>query len=171
MSTTTRAGRRFRDVRDGERLMSVPPTALPVSRRAYTAVAAWLFASTLFVAGPRVAADLPSPVSQRTGTITATFRLLVVGHLGTHMTLWVAFGPAAGRFGLLRLRPARPNLYTATDRFPVPSKVVIVYLAGQGVIQTRFGPAPGNPVVTIERLGPLYVSDHLPVVRWRVPVG
>jgi hypothetical protein len=42
------------------------------------------------------------------------FRLHVVGRPSPGTTFWVAYGPLAGRFGIIRLHAAGSNMYEAS---------------------------------------------------------
>jgi hypothetical protein len=106
-------------------------------------------------------------------TASVTFRLNVTGQ-DPSLTYWVAYGPLSDHFGLVRLHSMGSNRYGASDRLPTQGRTIFAYLAGHGVMHTRFGPAPGNPVVTIKRIGPLGMSHiRLALVQWRVqrPAG
>jgi hypothetical protein len=108
----------------------------------------------------------------RMATETATFRLHVAGPVGSSLTFWVAYGPLDDRFGLIQLHSVGRGLYQAQSLLPAQGRTVFAYLVGRGTIHARFGPAPGNPVVTIRRIGPVSMADlHLPMVRWSAPVG
>lgn len=108
----------------------------------------------------------------RPGVALTTFRLRVVGDPARDTTFWVAYGPLAGRFGIVRLRERSFGVYAATARLSTTGRTDITFVAGHGVIHTRAGPAPGNPVVTIRTLGPISIWPRgIPVVKWWAPVG
>jgi hypothetical protein len=105
-------------------------------------------------------------------SVTATFRLVVSGQADSSLTFWVAYGPLRDGFGLVQLHPAGQGRYRASVTLPAEGRTVFAFLAGHGTIRTRFGPAPGNPVVTIRRIGPVNLAElRLPTVRWMVPAG
>lgn len=105
------------------------------------------------------------------GTVQTTFRLRVQGHVGPRTTFWVAYGPLADRWGIVQLHAAGHGIFLSQRRLPLNGRSVFAYLEGNGAIATRIGPAPGNPVVTIRRLGPFRVSSRgLPLVCWTAPV-
>jgi hypothetical protein len=109
---------------------------------------------------------------QPTAPTVQSFRLHVDGKVGPKATFWVAYGPLAGHFGLIRLRLAGPGLYAAAVRLPGSGTSEFAYLRGNGVIRTPHGAAPGNPVTTIRVLGPVTVpQSRLPTVQWQAPVG
>jgi hypothetical protein len=118
------------------------------------------------------AAAKTDAVARPVAQVSVTFRLQVGGHPASGATFWVAYGPLAGRFGLVRLHRSDGGVYTATRRLPATGRAVFAYLAGNGVVRTRVGLAPGNPVVTIERFGPALPTQLRPqLVHWRAPVG
>lgn len=109
-----------------------------------------------------------------TATVLETFRLQISGSPETGTTFWVAYGPLAGHFGVIQLHRSAAGKYVAQQRLPARGRTVFAYLGGQGVMQTRLGVAPGNPVITIRRIGPVTLSSaqrSLPVVQWYAPVG
>jgi len=110
--------------------------------------------------------------SAHTSTIVATtFRLQVPAHLGYNATFWVAYGPLAGKFGLIRLHKIGPQLYGATQRLPA-GRTVFAYIAGHGTVKTKAGLQPGGMVTTIRRVGPATPQRASRIeVRWAGPVG
>ena len=140
-------------------------------------VARLLVSMTIGLALSLMAPEIASPVHAAGGqahvrTVAMTFRLHVVGNLDQNATYWVAYGPIDGQFGLVRLQVAGSERYQAVRRVAIGARSVFAFLEGQGTIRTRFGPAPGNPVVTIKRLGPMTVgSAGISDVRWRAPAG
>jgi hypothetical protein len=114
----------------------------------------------------------PATVARPIAQISVTFRLQVAGQPANGETFWVAYGPLAGRFGLFQLHSAGGGWFHATRQLTADGRTAIAYLAGHGVVRTRYGPAPGSPVVTIERFGPMLLRElQLHVVYWHVPVG
>jgi hypothetical protein len=105
-------------------------------------------------------------------TVSTTFHLRVAGRLAPGTTLWVAYGPLRGKFGIIRLRAHAGNLYTATRVLPAAGKTVFSFIAGNGTMTTRLGVVPGNPVRTIRSIGPTSIWPHgVPTVLWRVPAA
>jgi hypothetical protein len=108
----------------------------------------------------------------RTRVVATTFRLQLAGRPAAGATFWVAYGPLAGRFGIIQLHRTPDGSYAATRALPAQGKTVFSYLAGQGVVHSRLGAVPGNPVVTIRSIGPVAASRLRPsIVRWEPPVG
>ena len=100
-----------------------------------------------------------------------TFRLEVAGHPAVHATFWVAYGPLAGRFGLIQLRDRGGGLYTASATLS-SGRTIFAFLEGFGVEHTRLGDVPGAPTYTIREVGPMSVPGKpLPTIRWHVPLG
>lgn len=127
------------------------------------------FASVLLPAAAPVAAD-QLPGSSR--TVPCVFRLHVNGNPGTSATFWVAYGPLHGRFGIIRLTRVGAHTFTARRNLPAGARTSFAYVEGQGTVHTRAGAAPGNPVITINTLGPLRLGARpLPLQRWAAPVG
>ncbi len=116
---------------------------------------------------------LPGRVEARTQLRTGliAFRLQVAGTPDAGATFWVAYGPLAGKFGIIRLHRNRSGMYVARARLPLHARTVFSYLEGQGTIQARFGLAPGNPVVTIRQVGPMPAGRPIPPIRWQAPLG
>ena len=132
-------------------------------------VALFLFAP----ACSRAAAQSTHEVRVRpAAAVVQSFRLQVDGEVGAKATFWVAYGPLAGHFGLIRLHPVGANLYSATVRLPGSGRTQFAYLRGNGVVRTPQGQAPGDPVTTIRLIGPVSVPRvALPTVQWQAPVG
>lgn len=108
--------------------------------------------------------------SSRTQLTRCTFRLQVQGRAKPGMTFWVAYGPLAGKFGLVRLQSSRLGMYTASRTFPAGGRTVLAYLSSRGTIHTPIGLAPSTPFVTIRRIGPIRIlAGSIPLVRWRAP--
>ncbi|HLJ69604.1 MAG TPA: hypothetical protein VKX16_19785 [Chloroflexota bacterium] len=120
---------------------------------------------------------LPAPAIGRSqsaaGVLTAvTLRLHVSGTVPAAMTFWIAFGPLDGRFHVVQLHRSTPGVYRVTRSLPAYGRTIFAYVAGHGVLSTRAGPAPGNPVITIAVIGPAsprVASAHH--VTWHVPIG
>jgi hypothetical protein len=104
--------------------------------------------------------------------VAVTFRLHVSGKPASDTTFWVAYGPLAGRFGLVQLHPSGAGVYSATQTLPTQGRTTFAYLAGRGAIQSRFGPAPGDPVTIIQRIGPVSARElDTSPITWTGPVG
>jgi hypothetical protein len=96
------------------------------------------------------------------------FRVSIPSQLPSSTTLWVAYGPVAGKFGLIRLRPGLRGEFVASGRFPAGTSATFYYIEGHGTIRTRAGVGPGNPVQTIGHVGPVVIGKQ-PVPLFRVP--
>ena len=108
--------------------------------------------------------------AQHSPMVVATFRLQVAGSISPGTTFWVAYGPVDGHFGIVQLHGAN-GTYSARQRVPA-GRTTVAYLAGHGTMKTRFGVAPGNPVVTIRRVESAVIGQGpLPTIRWIAPVG
>jgi hypothetical protein len=104
--------------------------------------------------------------------IVESFRLHVDGRVTPGTTFWVAYGPLAGHFGLIRLQPDGLHLYAATVRLPGSGRTQFAYVRGTGATRTQHGQVPGDPVVTIKVIGPVSVPQvELPTVQWQSPSG
>lgn len=105
--------------------------------------------------------------------VPVSFRIQVAGRPQPGTTFWVAYGPTAGAFGIVQLKPQGSSMWGASKRLPADARVDLAYLAGRGVIHTRFGPAPRDPVTVIRHLPPTPVSRLrlLHTVRWTPPTG
>lgn len=113
----------------------------------------------------------PVPV-RRSPMVMTTFRLHVAGRPGAQTTFWVAYGPLAGRWGLVRLHAGDRGLYAATRSLPRTGCTMFAYLVGSGARVTRAGRVPGNPTVTIRLIGPTSVSIPGRItVQWHTPIG
>jgi hypothetical protein len=100
------------------------------------------------------------------------FRLHVAGDLGRQASFWVAYGPLADHWGLIRLHAVGRGNYTATRHLPAEGRTLFAYLAGQGTVRTRGVVAPGNPIVAIRLIGPVSASQlGTTTVHWQVPIG
>jgi hypothetical protein len=112
------------------------------------------------------------PIGNTPPTILKTFRLQISGQPATGTTFWVAYGPLAGRFGIIRLHASGRTLYVATRPLPANGYTTFAYVAGHDTIRARFGLAPGNPVVTIRVFNGVSMSGgQLPTVQWQAPIG
>lgn len=108
----------------------------------------------------------------RNALTVLTLRVHAAAAVSPDTTFWVAYGPVGGHFGLVRLQPTAGHMYQARQALPADGRTTFAFLAGHGVITTRFGSAPGDPVQTIQRVGPVSILDlHLPTAEWRAPVG
>lgn len=124
------------------------------------------------LAGSAGAQGAAQPAGSRTHSVLVTFRLEVSGAPAARTTFWVAYGPLAGRFGLLQLHSLGGGTYGAQRRLPASGRTTYAYLAGQGVAHTRIGRTPGDPVITIESFGPTTaLQAGRFVARWTAPVG
>jgi hypothetical protein len=105
-------------------------------------------------------------------TTTTVFRLHVAGHPVSGASFWVAYGPLADHWGLVRLHAVGRGTYAATRILPVKGRTVFAYLAGRGSMWTRAGTAPGSPIVTICLIGPMSAT-HLgtTTIQWHAPIG
>lgn len=105
-------------------------------------------------------------------TFTTVFRLHVAGHSVRGASFWVAYGPLADHWGLVRLHAVGRGTYAATRILPVEGRTVFAYLAGQGTIWTRGGNAPGSPIATIRLIGPVAATNlGTTTIQWRAPIG
>jgi hypothetical protein len=101
-----------------------------------------------------------------------TFRLHVHGRIDPDATFWLAHGPIDGRFGIERLHFRGHGIFVLSHGFPLGVRAVFTFVMGHGVIKTRAGFEPGNPVVTISSIGPVYLNgETLPTVNWQAPIG
>ena len=130
------------------------------------------FAAVLLALGLSVSPTWASRSPSRPATALTSFRLQVVGPQDRSATYWVAFGPLAGRFGLVQLHESSPGVYVATRRLPTNQKGIFDFLSGRGDIHTRAGLAPGSPIIRIRQVGPTTIWPRgVPTVRWRAPAG
>ena len=129
-------------------------------------------AGICLIATPAMASPAQSTGHNRAQIVSMSFRLHVVGNTDPGATFWVAYGPVDGRFGLVQLRRLEPGVFQAMDRIRIGTRSVFAYLEGHGVVKTRFGNAPGDPVFTIRRVGPVTVTAAgVQSVRWRSVQG
>lgn len=109
---------------------------------------------------------IPQPAAQ------ATFRLQPPAGTSATATFWVSYGPVAGSFGLIRMHRNSQGVFVASARFPSGTRATFYYIEGRGVTSTPAGLAPGNPVRTLGREGPLSVGKQpIPLMRVAPPVG
>lgn len=124
----------------------------------------------LFVpSGAHAAPEQQTAWSHTTGVV---FRIHVAGQVKPGMTLWVAYGPLAGRFGVFRLQSQGGSVYHRTLQLPVGVRGEFVYVEGHGQQRTRAGLVPGGMVTTIGHVGPLIIGHAtVPLLRWQPPSG
>jgi|SRR5947209_17581029 len=104
--------------------------------------------------------------------VTMNFRLRLETQPAAGTTFWIAYGPLAGRFGLIRLHQTGQNLYTAHANLPAAGRANFAYIAGNGTVRTRLGLEPGIPTVTIRNFDRITPGQtQLPVVTWQPPIG
>lgn len=104
--------------------------------------------------------------------VRTAFHLQAESGLPPTTTYWVAYGPVAGKFGLIRLRNTGHGQFTAAGWFPSGTRATFYYIEGQGTIQTKAGPAPGNPVHTIGHTSPVIIGRQaVPLFRVPAPAG
>lgn len=124
--------------------------------------------TTVLFSDPAAASQQPS----RPAAALTTFRLQVAGAPDPGATYWIAYGPLAGKFGIVQLHPRSHGVYTASLQLPTNGKTVFSYIAGHGVVHTRMGVEPGSPVLTVRQFGPTSVWPHgIPSVRWHPPAA
>jgi hypothetical protein len=107
----------------------------------------------------------------RGGGEATRFRLQVSGRPAEGTTFWVAYGPLQNQWGVIRLQARGGGVYSASASLPA-GRTTFAYLAAQGSVQTKSGPAPGGVPVTIALLGPTtaFAVAHT-TVHWHVPAG
>ena len=99
------------------------------------------------------------------------FRLSVDGPVAPSDTFWVAYGPLAGTWGIVRLHATGPKLFETKITLP-RGRTVFSFIEGRGVMHTRLGDVPGNPVTTIRQVRSATVTGPaFPLVVWHVPIG
>ena len=132
-----------------------------------------LFATLLvtLLAGLPVSALAAAGERHPTATVSTPFQLRVDGPVGRGATFWVAYGPLAGTWGIKQLQAAGPGYYAGRLRLP-RGRTMFSFIQGKGVVYTRLGAVPGNPVTTIRHVGPVLVgAGAVPTVVWHVPIG
>lgn len=118
------------------------------------------------------AASSHGPAASRPQTALTIFRLQVAGNVDRGTTFWVAYGPLAGKFGMVQLRQRSAGVYEASRILPTGDRSIFAYMVGHGAVKTQEGLVPGNPVTVVKKVGPLSVWPHgVPAVRWQAPVG
>jgi hypothetical protein len=85
---------------------------------------------------------------------SVAFRLDVPGTVATNATFWVAYGPIAGRFGIVQLRPVGGGEYVGRAALPANSRGTFTYLTGTGRMHTRMGWVPRQTGIVIKTVGP-----------------
>lgn len=104
-------------------------------------------------------------------TSVSIFRLIVRGAVARDDTFWVAYGPLQDKWGIFQLHAAGANLYVGRAKLP-RGRTVFSFIQGRGVLHTRLGSVPGNPVTTIRQIGPTSAPiGDFPLVVWREPMG
>lgn len=147
----------------------MPPRLLVTRGPRWAAMSVALLALTMASLLPAEAKGRPLA---HVRSVAVTFRLHVAGQIAAGTTYWVSYGPLAGQWGIVRLRRTGPGRYEAAASIPATGRTIFSYLAGRGTLRTPAGLVPGDPVITIQRFGPMSASD-LPqtAVEWRPPVG
>lgn len=98
--------------------------------------------------------------------VQTAFHLQAPAAFSSGATFWVAYGPVGGKFGIVRLHHAASGQFVASARFPAGSRATFYYIQGQGVIHTRAGAAPGNPISTLGHQGPFVIGrQSIPLFR------
>lgn len=127
-----------------------------------------LLAVVVFIAAVASALGAPRAHASEPRLVQTAFHVQVPTTVPSRMTFWVAYGPVAGKFGIVRLHRASSREFVASARFPAGSRATFYYIEGRGSIQTRSGAAPGNPVTTLGHQGPLVVGRQ-PIPLFRAP--
>lgn len=133
----------------------------------------WIAAAALLVLSLALAApaDAQTPIRTVRQPVGSLFRLSVRGAVDPADTFWVAYGPLAGKWGIVQLHSAGNGLYVAHVTLPA-GRSVFSFIQGRGVMHTRLGAVPGNPVTTIRQIGPMSVPrGAFPLVVWQEPMG
>ena len=103
---------------------------------------------------------------------TTTFRLAVAGSPARGTTFWVSYGPLAGRFGVIELRPDGSHLFSARTVLPVDETGTFTYLEAQGTQKVHGVAQPGGIPVVIRTVGATTAAAaSRQVVHWSVPLG
>jgi hypothetical protein len=104
--------------------------------------------------------------------VNVAFRIHVSGKFPGDATFWVAYGPLAGRFWLVRLHKTFRGTFGTQRSLPSAGTSSFTYLVGRGSVSTPAGPAPGNPVTVIRTLGPVSVEQLARArIAWHLPAG
>jgi hypothetical protein len=129
-------------------------------------------AFSVFACSPVAAGGRPAVTKTHARTVLASFRIHVLGHGDPLASYWVAWGPLGDKFGLVQLHRRSGNTFAAEQQLPASGQTIFAYLVGRGVVHTAHGPVPGDPVVTIKRVGPVSMAHlHLSTVDWSGPAG
>jgi|SRR5947209_12421863 len=106
-----------------------------------------------------------------TATVATLFRLQVGGRPAPGTTFWVSYGPLQDQWGVIRLLSRGGGIYSAWASLP-SGRTSFAYLAAQGTVQTKAGPAPGGVPITIKLMGPTTTSTvaHT-TVHWQASRG
>jgi hypothetical protein len=134
-------------------------------------VAVGISAALLWIAGAN-AATVHQPSSGTPRIATSTFSVTVTGTPAKGTTFWVAHGPLAGRFGVIRLLPRGNHTYSARVSLPVTGVTSFTYLAAHGTRMVHGMPEPGGAEVvirTMESVTATVASQR--AVHWSVPLG
>jgi hypothetical protein len=128
-------------------------------------------AALLWITGTH-ATNVHHPPSHSPRLSTTTFGLTVTGTPAKGTTFWVAHGPLAGRFGVIRLQPRGNHTYSARVTLPVYGVTTFTYLAAQGTQMVHGMPEPGGTVVVIRAMESVTATvASQRVVHWSVPLG
>lgn len=101
----------------------------------------------------------------------SVFRLKVDGPVAPSDTFWVAFGPLRGLWGIIQLHTTGSKLYVASASLP-RGRTLFSFIQGRGIMHSRLGAVPGNPIMTIRQIGPTLASGGaFPLIVWHEPIG
>jgi hypothetical protein len=127
---------------------------------------------SIALASPALAGQAPSGQQSHSAYATMTFRLQLTQRMPSDATFWVAYGPLAGRFGVIRLQANGAGLYVGAKSLPRGARTTFAYVMGRGTVRTPAGPQPGGRVVTIQVMSDQTVGKaEIPLVHWQGPVG
>jgi hypothetical protein len=106
----------------------------------------------------------------RVGTVV--FRLHAPVPVPRSTTFWVAYGPLAGKFGIIQLLPAGSGQYAGRAALPADDRTVFTYISGIGRMHTRAGWVPRRGGTPIRSVGPTsaLAASRIPV-RYIPPIG
>ena len=128
-------------------------------------------AALLWITGAH-ATSVHQPPSRAPRVTTTTFSLTVAGIPAKGTTFWVAHGPLAARFGVIRLQPHGNHTYSARVSLPVTGVTSFTYLAARGTQMVHGMPQPGGAVVVIRTMDSVTATvASQRVVHWSVPLG
>lgn len=131
-----------------------------------------LLALSVLAPSVALASGSLAPAQRHVREAPITFRLIVPGKVASNVTFWVAYGPLAGHFGIIQLKPAGRGMYTARVTLPIEAGASFSYISGFGRMHTKIGYVPKRVGVTIKTIGP---TDALTAsarpVRWLPPIG